>query len=230
MRDAVAIIRKELTELSTDWQSFYGTFVQTTVVVLLCGVFVPARSSSVWTQPTDLVMLYAIFPSIVAALFAADSFAGERERNTLETLLATPVSDRAIYLGKVLAALGISVSCSLMVLLAAVVTTLVKGDDPLPVVGLSGLLSLVAGSVVFGLNTTALATAVSSRARVARSAQQLSSMLSLLLSVLFLWLTSLLHLSSAWMKVAVVDGALLVLGTTTLALGLRAFNRHRLFG
>ncbi len=172
MRDALAIIRKELKELSTDWQSFYGTFIQTCVVVLLCGVFVPARSTNIWTSPTDLVMLYAIFPSIVAALFAADSFAGERERNTLETLLATPISDRAIYLGKVLAALGISVSCSVAALAAAVVTTLIKGDNPLPAVGISGFATLVAGAVVFGLTTTALATAVSSRTRVARSAQQ----------------------------------------------------------
>ncbi len=55
-------------------------------------------------------------------------------------------------------------------------------------------------------------------------------MLSLLMSVLFLWLTSLLHLSSAWMQVVVVESALLVVGATILALGLRAFNRHRLFG
>jgi ABC-type Na+ efflux pump permease subunit len=231
MMDTLAIIHKVLTELSSDWQSFYGTFVQAGVMVLLCGVFVPSRGMSIWSSPIDLVMLYAILPSIVAALFAADSFAGERERNTLETLLATPISDRAIYLGKVLAALGISVTCSLLALAVAVGTTLlVQGADPLAAVGLFGFSTVITGAAVFGLTTTALAVAVSRKTKVARSAQQVASMLSLLLSVVFLWLTSLLQLSSAWLQVLVAEAAPLVVGAALLALELRTFQRHHLFG
>ena len=46
--------------------------------------------------------LYLILPLMVSSVVAADSFAGEKERKTLEALLYTPTTDREIYLGKLL--------------------------------------------------------------------------------------------------------------------------------
>jgi ABC-2 type transport system permease protein len=51
-----------------------------------------------------LAPLYLILPLMVAAVVAADSFAGERERKTLEALLHAPLTDRELLLAKVLAA------------------------------------------------------------------------------------------------------------------------------
>jgi len=48
--------------------------------------------------------LYLIVPLMVSSVFAADSFAGEKERKTLEALIYTPLTDREIVLGKMLAA------------------------------------------------------------------------------------------------------------------------------
>ncbi|MFQ6074620.1 MAG: ABC transporter permease subunit [Candidatus Bathyarchaeia archaeon] len=45
-----------------------------------------------------------ITPLMVPVFIAADSFAGERERKTIEPLLASPVSDIELFLGKVLTA------------------------------------------------------------------------------------------------------------------------------
>jgi ABC-2 type transport system permease protein len=42
-------------------------------------------------------------PLVVATEIAADSFAGEREWDTLEALLHTPTSDRELMVAKVLA-------------------------------------------------------------------------------------------------------------------------------
>ncbi len=47
--------------------------------------------------------LYLILPLMVASVLAADSFAGEKERKTLEALLYSPTTDRELLLGKVLA-------------------------------------------------------------------------------------------------------------------------------
>ncbi|HET7274130.1 MAG TPA: ABC transporter permease subunit [Longimicrobiaceae bacterium] len=47
--------------------------------------------------------LYLIVPVMVASVIAADSFAGERERRTLEALLYTPTTDAELVLGKMLA-------------------------------------------------------------------------------------------------------------------------------
>lgn len=48
--------------------------------------------------------LYLLVPLVVATVIAADSFAGERERGTLEALLHTPTTDRELLAGKFLAA------------------------------------------------------------------------------------------------------------------------------
>ncbi|GAB4565705.1 MAG: hypothetical protein Kow0047_16510 [Anaerolineae bacterium] len=55
---------------------------------------------------TEYVMapLYLMIPLMVASVIAADSFAGEKERKTLEMLLYTPTSDRELFLAKVLSA------------------------------------------------------------------------------------------------------------------------------
>ena len=49
--------------------------------------------------------LFLLVPFMVANVIAADSFAGERERRTLESLLYTPPTDAELFVGKVLAAL-----------------------------------------------------------------------------------------------------------------------------
>ena len=48
--------------------------------------------------------MFLIFPMMFSTIIAAESFAGERERKTLEALLYTPTSDQELFLGKVLAA------------------------------------------------------------------------------------------------------------------------------
>jgi ABC-type Na+ efflux pump permease subunit len=49
--------------------------------------------------------LFLVFPLMFSTIIAAESFAGERERKTLEALLYSPATDSELFLGKVLAAL-----------------------------------------------------------------------------------------------------------------------------
>lgn len=53
---------------------------------------------------TQIAMAFAV---VVSLLFSADSISGERERETLESLLLTPVPRRQIALGKLLAAVTV---------------------------------------------------------------------------------------------------------------------------
>ncbi len=48
--------------------------------------------------------MFLIMPLMVASVVAADSFAGEKERNTLEALIYTPTTDLELFTGKVLSA------------------------------------------------------------------------------------------------------------------------------
>ena len=47
---------------------------------------------------------FLIIPTMVAVVLAANSFAGEKERHTLEGVLYTPVTDTALVVGKILGA------------------------------------------------------------------------------------------------------------------------------
>jgi len=51
-----------------------------------------------------LAPLFLIIPLMVASVIAADSFAGEKERKTLEALLFTPTTDRELFIAKLLSA------------------------------------------------------------------------------------------------------------------------------
>ncbi len=51
-----------------------------------------------------LAPLFLIVPLMVSAVLAADAFAGEKERRTIETLLHLPISDRDLFLAKLLGA------------------------------------------------------------------------------------------------------------------------------
>jgi len=67
-----------------------GLDVQRTVIVLMLGMM--------------LAPMFLILPLMTSTVIAADSFAGERERKTIEALLYTPASDVELFFGKVLAA------------------------------------------------------------------------------------------------------------------------------
>jgi uncharacterized membrane protein SpoIIM required for sporulation/ABC-type transport system involved in multi-copper enzyme maturation permease subunit len=52
-----------------------------------------------------LLMVVGFFPMSFSLVIALETFVGERERYSLEPLLATPLTDAQLYLGKILAAL-----------------------------------------------------------------------------------------------------------------------------
>ena len=70
-----------------------------------------------------LAPLLLIVPLMVAAILAADAFAGEKERKTLETLLHLPISDRRLFFAKVLGAFLPAVAVSWIGFVAFACTT-----------------------------------------------------------------------------------------------------------
>lgn len=63
-----------------------------------------------------LAPFFLLIPLMTASVISADSFAGEKERGTLETLLFAPVDMLSLFAGKVLAALIPAVGLSLATL------------------------------------------------------------------------------------------------------------------
>ena len=61
-----------------------------------------------------LAPMFLIMPLMVSSVLAADSFAGEKERKTLEALLYTPTTDRELFTAKLLGAWTTAVAVALL--------------------------------------------------------------------------------------------------------------------
>lgn len=95
--DVWIVMRKEWLE----WMATPGCLVQPLVVVILFGVFTPLAAGRLWLEYPIVQWVWSWLPLTLSAGMVADTFAGERERDTLEALLASRLPDRAIVLGKV---------------------------------------------------------------------------------------------------------------------------------
>jgi len=65
------------------------------------GIFLPLQSGESWVDGNAGMLMVGWMPMFIVLSVVADSFAGERERHTLETLLATRLADQTILFGKV---------------------------------------------------------------------------------------------------------------------------------
>lgn len=102
------------------------------VFIALLGIVFPLIDRVGWlTISVQMVLLNLLFPFYYILVYIGDSFAGERERHTLETLLASRIPDRAILWGKVLSTVGyIWAMTVISSLLSVVVVNLAQGQWP----------------------------------------------------------------------------------------------------
>jgi ABC-2 type transport system permease protein len=102
LNDISTVMWKELRELAFPEGRFRGGARNVIILIAISGVLFPLQSGPAWFS-SWLTVYSACFPVILLLNYTADAFAGERERHTLETLLASRLPDRAILLGKVFA-------------------------------------------------------------------------------------------------------------------------------
>jgi ABC-type Na+ efflux pump permease subunit len=226
----MAVFRKELLEVVADRQSFRGTALQSTIFFLICGLFLPWRSSSgeMWRSLTTMLTLYALLPTVIATSVAADAFAGELERGTLESLLATAVTDAAGFWGKALTAVTMSTTLCLACLLSAAFISVGVHKLPLHVINVPVILLVLLGHVAVATCLTSLAIYISARLKVARAAQQALS-LGTLVGIFGLNLAAPLLATVPWQKIGAGELLILLVGCSALATMTRFFRRDRIF-
>jgi ABC-2 type transport system permease protein len=118
-------------------------------------------------------MASLIVPLILIGFTIPESFAGERERHTLETLLASRLPDRAILFGKLTLAIGVGWGMTLASLLVGLmVANLFHWTGELQMYRLDVLLSNVALSLLLSCLMANLGILVSLRAKSTQGAQQ----------------------------------------------------------
>ena len=119
-----------------------------------------------------LPMILSIFAFIGGAHLAMDTTAGERERQSLEPLLATPASRGAIVSGKMLAAAIIGVTVMVLILLSFKLSAaLVPGMGRMLDVSVRAIGSLLLALLPLALIGTALLTLLAAGAKSMKEAQ-----------------------------------------------------------
>jgi ABC-2 type transport system permease protein len=238
--DIFTVAWKELREMLTFGDSRGRNKLSLLVILAIFGVVVPLQSGRDWVTSPVSAMVWAWMPYMWVYSVVADSFAGERERHTLEALLATRLSDQAILFGKLLAALTYGFTLTWAILLVSLVTIniAVRGQGLLLFSPLMALGALVFSVLISGL-AASIGVLVSLRASSVRQAQQWMSfgMLVLFLPFMFVqfipdaWLESfgnaLIHADpvqiAVWVAVVVLVIQVVLLG---IAKGL--FKRSKL--
>jgi ABC-2 type transport system permease protein len=164
-----------------EWKSLFreggsrAKIVASLMAPLLLAVYFPFEVGARWVSDPIVSLLPCIATVLVLVILTIpDSFAGERERHTLETLLASRLPDRAILFGKLVVSMAVAMSVALLVLGIGLVTVNILhwGDGPLfysPRV----LFIDLALSFFFAVITAGAGVIISLRAETAQEAQQM---------------------------------------------------------
>lgn len=177
-----------------------------------------------------LAPMFLIFPLMFSTVIAAESFAGERERKTMEALLYTPATDQELFMGKVLAALLPAMLLTWSSFLGYIVVVNsaafpLFGRIWFPLPNWWPLMFWIAPALaVLGISATVL---ISVRTQTFMGAYQLSSSLVLLVLVLMGGqISGVLYLS---VGVGLLVGVVLWLAAAGLTvLAVRTFHRDRI--
>ena len=238
--DILTVASKELREIFTFGDVRGRSKFSLLVLIVIFGIVIPLQNGQEWVTSPANAMVWAWMPFLWVSGVVADLFAGERERHTLEALLATRLSDQAILFGKLLAAMAYGFILTWVIMLASIVTVNVSS-------GGSGLLfyspqmtlaALVFSMLISGLSAS-IGVLVSLRAGSARQAQQ---MMSAGMLVLFLPFMLIQYVPGQWLQylegivtntspaqiASYLALVLVIIEAILIAIAMRLFQRSKL--
>jgi ABC-2 type transport system permease protein len=172
--DFMTILWKEWKEILLQRSAGGGGARQPLIVALIVGVLMPLRMGPQHYFGPGTPLLLMVMSAAAISAVVAEAFAGERERHTLETLLASRLSDQAILLGKFGACVGygwlISIACGLL----GIVTVNVANwhGQILMFHDAASWLGLILGPPLLGAAVASAGVFVSLHAATVRQAQQ----------------------------------------------------------
>jgi ABC-2 type transport system permease protein len=184
MKDIITIVKKEWKEILLQSQGFRGGRLGLLVFVAVFGIFLPLQMGREWINSPTNLLLWGWVPFLLVSGVVADSFAGERERHTLETLLASRLSDRSILAGKLIAALGYGWGITMVSLIVALITiNIVHRQGELLFFSWKMALGIIGISLLVSSLAAGLGVLISLRAATVRQAQQTFSLAFFLLFI-----------------------------------------------
>ncbi|RLC62018.1 MAG: hypothetical protein DRI48_10055, partial [Chloroflexi bacterium] len=235
LRMVLTLVQREIRDTLRDWRIV--------VPIVILTLFFPVLMSLVadlalnWVAKYGdpifgdrlipfLLMVVGFFPISFSLVIALETFVGERERSSLEPLLATPLTDAQLYVGKTLAAM-------IPPLLAAYLGITVyliglyffKGWTPDPIL----LLLVVVLTTAEGIVMVSGAVVLSSQTTSVRAANLLASFVIIPMALLVQGEAIIMFWANydvLWWIVLF----LVVVDVVLVRMGIHTFNREELLG
>ena len=210
---------------------------------LFLAIYLPWGAGADWVESGLSVLLSIVVPFILVGITVPDSFAGERERHTLPTLLASRLSDGAILFGKLATSIAFGWGALLVLLVISLITVnIAHGDGQLLLYQPTILAVDLALSFLVAVLTATLGVLISLRSSTAQEAQQ-TLMAVLMVPIILIQVGGVLILGSESGKnslrevlatvsfeqlILVVVAILLVVDLLLLRTAMARFKRSRL--
>ena len=235
LRMTLIVVRREVRDSFRDWRIIIPIILLTLFFPLLMNFTARRLLSFVSNFGADLVasqlipfllLVVGFFPTSFSLVIALETFVGEKERQSLEPLLATPLTNTQLYMGKMLASIIPPLFASYLgigVYLIGLAITV--GWRPSPTL----LVQTVLITTVQGVLMVAGAVVVSSQTTSTRAANLLASFIIVPMALLIQFEAVVMfwgNYTGLWWLIL----GLLVATLVLVRVGLGLFNREELLG
>lgn len=171
--------------------------------------------------------IFLTMPILTAAVIAADSFAGEKERKTSEALLATPISSYELLVGKILASFIPATLLTVMVfaLYGYITNMLAYQAYQQTILPTLPWLLMLCTSPFLAIVAIGVVVLVSAHVRGIKEAQQVSTLLALpILVIPFTSILGIFDLTANFFLTLI--GILAVLDVLIVYVGVKSFRKE----
>ncbi len=234
VRSIGIIARREIRDTLSDWRLLLPivilSLVFPAVLVAATNIFINFidEPNVVRAIVPFAMLLIGFIPASFSLITALESFVGERERNSLEALLAMPISDGQLYIGKLLSALLPPLGSALVAM--GVFALLLRLREP--ALFAQGLKTEYAVTIVLLLAAKAVlmvagAVIISSHTSSIRAANLLASFV-LLPTAALIQVEALYIVAGLWWQLRIFALALAIIAAVLVRTGMNAFNREEI--
>lgn len=174
---------------------------------------------------------FLIIPVMASSVLSSDSFAGEKERKTIEALLATPLSDSELLLGKILVsfipAMIITIGSFVLYTIIVDVATFSLFNGSLLLPNVVWLIMIFGVAPTITLCSIGLTVLISAKVKGFKEAQQISVILLLpILALVFAQISGALILGP--LILAAVIGLFALIDIGVFYFGVKIFRREEI--
>jgi uncharacterized membrane protein SpoIIM required for sporulation len=235
MSRALIVTRRELVDMLRDWRILFPIIILSGVFPFIANWGAERLLNFVQQYGADIVgerlipfllLVVGFFPTSFSLIIALESFAGEKERRSLEPLLNSPLTDLQLYLGKMMASTIAPIFASLVGITVYLVSVFFNVSYVAPPILLILIFLLTS---VQAIMMVAAAVVVSSLSTSVRAANLLASFIIVPVAFL-LQLEAFLMFWARYNTLWLILIGMVLITIVLVRMGLNAFNREALLG